>query len=1114
MSFIYGQDEPDKPVSFISNIGYSQPRLSTVNGGPHQIKIENYSNVYQQNTKLSSEVACAHSNLQPQYSDFSKDADGHQPKQEPPLKFASELLAPSIPVSTQPSPLMQGYIPEINSCMPMLIPPTAANNKSDFLKADGVAPQKNEYCFADGSVSPGLPPSQPADPPFRKYQCLDTTVNLAQSGQPSTDANLAPPPPPPPQQQQQTPPAPPSQPRSAFVSPPRTSTVSEALFVQIIVSRCKRIAPLWFRGISSMRERNREENRRTSTNSGQTQNDWSIIGGKIREMNQIMETDTVVNLLKKLHKELPADSVLKFIKCWLGDPEALNDPDCCVLSRPDAKGRMRRIDGGKGSDKVWRLDTIVGMLYHGLPMSSTDTNIMVHTCSQELCVRPQHIRFRASSVALVIVLKALAQAGYSIIPPPPRSLRSGLPSQPSDESVDVFGPFTIEELQQYRSENLTPAGESVSRVPLNASDRDLADSLPLIRDILNRNELPKTSSTGVPPSHSAPPSTPAQPASEGGSQPARLLNGSGVVGMDLSDSGAIDIKPPFSANPGTSLPKLTPSASSRFQLTSSSAAAASSTGVTTTPTATKRRSLKRPAQSTSSASSSSNSNNNCAPPKSLQEPVTVTTTSGQTVPPVPPQPSTPSSTLPDANVFLSINTVKQLGDPQQLPTHFTAQPAAALLGCNHHAGMQPLYAPQPIGPPSVPPPPPPAPLSGKSTPRQPAKKRLEARTPTIEELGVPSAFKALHDTPFTPVLGRSGGSSTNSRDTSAPPSAAVSSTSTGGQGGMETSAAKPDDDEDEEMKTIFAGPVAARRHHSTVNQPPVSGLTYADYKSLHERLQQHAVNGVSLAGTESPNSLPFRTTPCGKRCASACALPSLSPSGVSGFGNDATDDLRQMPSLLPAPGISPPPAPSLATHRLTPGGGRQSRPLGTAATPGPGLFDRDTPGSLRNLASRFRDSPIFPTNSEILEVLVSLAQEYGVQSNRAGSSCSRPQSQHYLRRSLFLGNDSPSPAGLPLNMLNTTTPITNSASDLMEQQQPQNQHSPPLTFAPSSAAATAAFDAQSLSPLPPPDFNQQRSRYDDMSTSVHLSLGPSHSYCFYFSCFFFWFSTAPRFYSF
>uniref|UniRef100_A0A5K3FHD1 CTF/NF-I domain-containing protein n=1 Tax=Mesocestoides corti TaxID=53468 RepID=A0A5K3FHD1_MESCO len=269
-----------------------------------------------------------------------------------------------------------------------------------------VAPQPNDYCFTDGSVSPSISASHSTDPSFPKYQCLEGTVNLPQTPQmpssnTSTETSLPP------------------QTQNSFVSGPRTSTVSEALFVRIIVSRCKRIAPLWFRGISSMRERNREENRRTSTNAGQTQNDWSIISGKIREMNQIMETDTVVNLLKKLHKELPADSVLKFIKCWLGDADALNDPDSCVLSRPDAKGRMRRIDGGKGSDKVWRLDTIVGMLYHGLPMSSTDTNIMVHTCAQELCVRPQHIRFRASSVALVIVLKALAQAGYSIIPPSP-----------------------------------------------------------------------------------------------------------------------------------------------------------------------------------------------------------------------------------------------------------------------------------------------------------------------------------------------------------------------------------------------------------------------------------------------------------------------------------------------------------------------------------------------------------------------------------------------------------------------------------------------------------------------------------------------------------------------
>ncbi|KAM7533217.1 hypothetical protein Aperf_G00000121282 [Anoplocephala perfoliata] len=1080
MSFTYAQDEPDKSVSFISNIGYSQPRRSSVNGGTHQ-----------QNIKLVSDTGCPVATLQPQYSDYTKAANGHQPKPELPLKFASGLLAPTIPVSTQPSPIMQGYIPEINSCMPMLIPPTtipnnsnSSSNKSDFRKADSVVSQKNEYCFNDSaSISPALSSTEPS---FRKYQCLDASVNLTQSGQPSStgETSLT--------QQQQASAS--SQAQNAFVNPSRTSTVSEALFVQIIVSRCKRIAPLWFRGISSMRERNREENRRTSTNSGQTQNDWSIISGKIREMNQITETDTVVNLLKKLHKELQADSVLKFIKCWLGDPEALNDPDSCVLSRPDAKGRMRRIDGGKGSDKVWRLDTIVGMLYHGLPMSSTDTNIMVHTCAQELCVRPQHIRFRASSVALVIVLKALAQAGYSIIPPahPPSAAPNA--NHPPDESVDVFGPFTIEELQQYRSENLSPAGESVSRVPLNASDRDLAESLPLIRDILNRTDVSSASSSvssklSHPPAAALPPPPPSAvqgASSDGVMQSVRLLNGSGIVGMDLHDPN-LDIKPPPSSafqtnnsnnNAGTGgPPKLTASASSRFQPTSSAVSASLSTG----STGTKRRSLKRPAQSSVAANSSNNggSNNCAAASKNMQD---VTTTMAQTIPPN--LPATTSSALPDANIFLSMNAVKQLADHQQLPTHFTTQPAAALIGCNHHhAGMQPLYAPQPIGPPSVPPPPPPAPLSGKSTPRQPAKKRLEARTPTIEELGVPSAFKALHDTPFTPVLGRSGNSASgSSRDISASTSTAAVSNASGGE--VKT---KPEEDEDEEMKTIFAGPVA-RKHHSTVNQPPISNPAYADYKTLQERLQHHVANGVSLAGMESPNSLFFRTTPCGKRCASACALPSLSPGvgiGVGGFA----DDLRQMPSLIPASGLSPPPhtgAGGGATQcppppRLTPGlgvsfGGRQSKPLST--TPGPpGLFDRDTPGSLRSLASRFRDSPIFPTNSEILEVLVSLAQEYGVQSNRAGSSCSRPASQHYLRRNLFLGNDSPSPAGLPLNML--STPLSGSAggnlaSDLIDPNSAtststssanhnQQQH-PSLSFDQNSPQAPP--------PPPQPDFNQ------------------------------------------
>ncbi|VEL17366.1 unnamed protein product [Protopolystoma xenopodis] len=56
---------------------------------------------------------------------------------------------------------------------------------------------------------------------------------------------------------------------------------SEALFVRALIGRCKRLAPLWFRCVSSMRERNREENRRAATNCGQSQNDWTAVAERV-----------------------------------------------------------------------------------------------------------------------------------------------------------------------------------------------------------------------------------------------------------------------------------------------------------------------------------------------------------------------------------------------------------------------------------------------------------------------------------------------------------------------------------------------------------------------------------------------------------------------------------------------------------------------------------------------------------------------------------------------------------------------------------------------------------------------------------------------------------------
>ncbi|VDL98106.1 unnamed protein product [Schistocephalus solidus] len=59
---------------------------------------------------------------------------------------------------------------------------------------------------------------------------------------------------------------------------------------------------------------------------------------------------------------------------------------------------------------------------------------------------------------------------------------------------------------------------------------------------------------------------------------------------------------------------------------------------------------------------------------------------------------------------------------------------------------------------------------------------------------------------------------------------------------------------------------------------------------------------------------------------------------------------------------------------------------------------------------------------EIIEMLLSMRQEYGAKVNRAGSSCSRPTSRHpqYFMCNFLNGYDSPSPAGLPRNIFNTT----------------------------------------------------------------------------------------------